>query len=72
MWPLELGIWTPMVSGGPSSRGYGLSGSAMAPLVGDMDSHALVWPLKLGIWTCMLVGGPLSWGYGHPCFHVAP
>ena len=85
VWPLELGIWTPMLRCGPLSWGYGLhtlrygpsSWGAGLPLfslahgVAYIDSHALVWPLELGMWTPRLQCGPSNWGYGLPHFGVA-
>ena len=40
-WPLELGIWTPMLQCCLSSWGYGLPRFGVAPRVGDTDSLGL-------------------------------
>ena len=57
LWPLESGIWTPMLLFGPWRWGYGLPCFSPAPRVGDVDLHP---------WF-----GPSSWGYGPPRFSVA-
>ena len=72
VWPLELGIWTPILWCGPFSWGYGLPRFGVASWVKDVVLDALVWPLWLWIWTSMLWCGLLSWAYGVQGFGVAP